>query len=165
MGWGPMDGISALVRNATEHCPLLPCKDTARRLSVNPESAGTLTLDFQPWSVSAIDSLRSLRCSILAAKRTKSEEPSLPSLQPPGHHPLMMLGGCHWVQMPTQLSRTIPPLPIISCSTCRVWFPWLEPGGACGKVSRPCGPRPGLGRHSPPGPPSPQTSDSCCAGP
>lgn len=48
-----------------------------------------------------------------------------------------MLGGRHWVQMPTQLSGTIPPLPVISCSMCRVWVPWLEPGGACSRVSHP----------------------------
>lgn len=42
MEWGPMDGLSALVGN------LLPCKDTVRRPPVNLESAGTLTLDFQP---------------------------------------------------------------------------------------------------------------------
>lgn len=47
MEWGPMDGISALVGTPTEHCPLHPGKDTARLPSVNLESAGTLTLDFQ----------------------------------------------------------------------------------------------------------------------
>lgn len=43
----------------------------------------------------------------------------------------MVLGGRRWVQMPAQLSGTIPPLPVIPHSMCRVWVSQVVPAAGC----------------------------------
>lgn len=162
MEWGPMDGISALVGTPTEHCPLRPCKDTARLPSVNLESAGTLALDFQAqlclrgsWSVQSW---------VFHSSSQEDKGRGAEASHPPASRATCP-DGVGWASLGADARAALwddPPTPSHPALNVQSVG---EPGGACGRVSQPCGPWPGLGRHSPPGPPSPQTSDFFYAGP